>query len=317
MNKVILVALALGFLFAVPHVAASPSAVIQNDSSYTDSIGYYHVVGEVLNTGDASLTLIKISGVFKDSGSQVVDTELTYAYADYLPAGQKTPFDLFISDTQRSAHVASYNLALEYEAATQTIPIQLTIQGTTSSTDSLGFLEVVGQVQNSGQTISNFTKVVGTFYDQAGKVIDVEFSYTSPSDVPAGQAYGFKLTVANQAISSRVANYALLAESRQYTSVPEFLWPFILLAAALTLTVVATRKKIGATPQTTTLFPGMLCHRGRFHSQLPSWLLFGRELSVLRLIAFLMMRFRNLRQSYLQARSEYRGLLNIPLCFWL
>ena len=177
----------VALLAVLKPVQASPSAVIQNDSSYIDSIGYYHVVGEVLNTGDASLTFIKISGVFKDSSGQVLDTELTYAYSDYLPAGQKAPFDLFISDTQKSSHVASYTLALEYDTATQTFPLHLTIQSTTSSTDSLGFLEVVGQVQNSGQTVSNFTKVVGTFYDQAGKVIDVEFTYTSPSDIPPGR----------------------------------------------------------------------------------------------------------------------------------
>ena len=243
MKKIIFLLVILSTIYMLPHVAASPSALIQNSSSYTDSLGYYHVVGEVLNNGDASLTFIKISGVFKDSSSQVADTEITYAYADYLPAGQKAPFDLFIADTQKSAQVASYTLTLEYETATQLIPLQLTIQGSTSSTDSLGYLEVVGQVHNSGQTLSNFTKVVGTFYDQAGKVIAVEFSYTSPADIPTGQAYGFKLIVMNQAISSRVTNYALFAESNQYTSVPETPWPFIPLAAALTLGWIVLRKK--------------------------------------------------------------------------
>lgn len=243
MKKILPILILLTLAATLPYVHASPNAMIQNDSSYTDSIGYYHVVGEILNTGDTSLTFIKISGVFKDFGGQVVDTELTYAYTNYLPAGQKAPFDLFISDTGKSAHVASYSLALQYDSATQTVPIQLTIQGSTSSTDSLGYLEVVGQVHNNGQTVSNFTKVVGTFYDQAGKVIAVEFTYTSPSDIPAGQAYGFKIIVIDQAISSRVANYSLFAESNQYTSVPEVPWPGILIVAALSLGWITLRKK--------------------------------------------------------------------------
>ena len=243
MKRILPLLVLLTLAAALPYVHASPNAMIQNDSSYTDSLGYYHVVGEVLNNGDASLTFIKISGVFKDSGSQVADTELTYAYTNYLPAGQKAPFDLFVADTQKSSHVVSYTLALEYEATTGAVPLQLTIEGTTSSPDSLGFLEVVGQVRNSGQTISNFTKVVGTFYDQAGKVIAVEFSYTSPSGIPAGQAYGFKLIVDDAAISSRVAKYALFAESNQYTSIPEIPWPFILLSAGLTLCWVVIRRK--------------------------------------------------------------------------
>jgi hypothetical protein len=243
MKKILFVLVILSTIYFLPHVAAAPNATIQNDSGYVDSVGYYHVVGEVLNTGDAGLTFIKISGIFKDTSSQVVDTELTYAYADFLPAGQKAPFDLIILDTQKSAHVASYTLALEYETATQAVPIQLAIQGTTSSIDSIGYLEVVGQVHNVGMSESNFTKVVGTFYGQAGKVIAVEFTYTSPSDIPAGQTYGFKLTILDPAISSHVTNLALFAESHQYTSIPETPRPLILLSAALLLGWVILRKK--------------------------------------------------------------------------
>lgn len=101
----------------------------------------------------------------------------------------------------------------------------------------------LGQVRNTGTQQSNFTKVFATFYDQSGKVIYVDFTYTSPSDIPPGQVYGFKVTGPNSPIASHVATYSLAAESNQYTSVPEFPWPGILLVAALSLGCVGLRKK--------------------------------------------------------------------------
>ena len=50
MKRLLLVLVILSTIYLLPHAAAAPSAVIQNDSSYVDSAGYYHVVGEVLNT---------------------------------------------------------------------------------------------------------------------------------------------------------------------------------------------------------------------------------------------------------------------------
>jgi len=64
MKRLLLVLVILSTIYLLPHAAAAPSAVIQNDSSYVDSAGYYHLVGEILNTGDASLTFINTFNTF-------------------------------------------------------------------------------------------------------------------------------------------------------------------------------------------------------------------------------------------------------------
>ena len=89
---------------------------------------------------------------------------------------------------------------------------------TSKSTNSLGWLEVVGEVKNKGSETSNYTKVIVTLYDSTGKVIYADFTYTSPSDIPAGQAYGFKISLLDSTIASHVSNYELFTESHQYTS---------------------------------------------------------------------------------------------------
>ncbi len=208
-----------------------------------DSLGYFHIVGEVVNSGDVWLQFIKITGTLRNANGQIVDVTTTYAYATYLPPNGKSPFDLLESDTAKSSTITTYTLADDYEQASSTPGNTLVIEDATRSTDSLGEMNILGQIRNKGQATSNFTKVYATYYDHAGRVIYVDFAYTSPSDIPPGQAYSFKITGPNATITSHVANYALLAESDHYTSVPEFRWPPILTAAALTLAVVAIRRK--------------------------------------------------------------------------
>jgi hypothetical protein len=112
--------------------------------------------------------------------------------------------------------------------------------------DSLGDLNVVGQVMNAGTQTSRFTKVIATFYNKAGKVIYVEFDYTSPSDIPAGQTYGFKIIGPSTPISGQVGSFSIFAESDQYfsTPVPEMSWPTLIAAIALVLSVVLMRKSV-------------------------------------------------------------------------
>ena len=41
-------------------------------------------------------------------------------------------------------------------------------------------LEVLGQVTNQGSTATKYTKVVGSFYNESGRVIYVGFTFTDP-----------------------------------------------------------------------------------------------------------------------------------------
>jgi hypothetical protein len=228
--------------FAIPSGHAAAAAVIQNDTSYVSSIGSYHIVGEVLNSGDTWLRFVKVTATMKDTNGQVVDVDFTYAWVERLPPNERAPFDVFEIDTTKSARITSYSLALEFDAA-DPAEVLLQIQGQSTSTNILGHFEVVGEVKNNGPETSPFTKVVGTFYDATGKVVYVDFTYTDPADIPPGQTYGFKITVIDETASAKISRYALFANSAQYMSIPETPWPIVMLAAALTVAIVALRRK--------------------------------------------------------------------------
>jgi hypothetical protein len=219
-------------------VHASAGAVIQNDSMWIDSAGYFHVFGEVKNTGDVWLEFVKITGTFKDSGESVVDVVFTFTLADKVAPGSVAPFDLIEMDAAKVSRIQTYSLALEFQE-TQAIPVKLAILNTGDSKNSLGELEVVGEVQNQGDTPSTFTKVTGTFY-YGPRVVYVGFTFTSPNTIAPGERHGFKLTVPSDERSGIIDHYALAAEGSEYTSVPETPWPALILVAVLVLAEVAT-----------------------------------------------------------------------------
>ena len=246
MKKILFVLVILSTIYLLPHVAAAPSAVVQNDSSYiSSSLGWFNVVGEVLNTGNTPLRFIFITATFKDAGGIVVDSLQGVADSQYLQPNQKAPFQITDSDAARSSRIASYTLNLEFSPAPAPLAVNLLIQNVGSSTNSLGWLEVVGEVRNAGAAGSKFTNVVGTFYDAGGKVVYVATTYTSPDTIQPNAANSFKLTLTDKAQLPKISKWILFAESDLYTSIPELMWPVIALAAALLLGCVTMRRKRG------------------------------------------------------------------------
>jgi len=216
--------------------------VIQNESVWIDSIGKLHIFGEVRNTGDSWLQFIGIHGTLYDSGGTVVDVIFTFTELSYLAPNQITPFNLVELDSAKSSRTQRYSLVLDYIGSSP-FSVKLKIVNVGNSTNSLGWLEVVGEVENDGDNASNNTRVIGTFYDDAGNVIYVTSTLTSPSKIPSGNKYGFKLIVTDEGLTHKVTRYTTAAESEQYTSVPELSWPLSLFVVTLSVVTFAIRKR--------------------------------------------------------------------------
>jgi len=225
-------------------VQAAAGAVVQNDSMWTDSLGALHILGEVKNTGDVWLRFVKITGTLRDSTGTIVDVVFTYTLLHVVPPDAVAAFNMIEIDAAKSAQVQSYSLLLEFQE-TPALSQRLAVVNVADSKNSLGWLEVVGEVENHGTTPSTYTQVTGTFYDADGKVIYVHFTYTDPAEIPAGARHPFKIVVGSDERSSKTARYALTAESENsgYTSISETPSPMLLAAAALALAVVALRRK--------------------------------------------------------------------------
>jgi hypothetical protein len=230
--------------FAIPTSHAAASATVQNDTMWISSTGSLWIYGEVKNTGDVWLKYVKVTATLRDASNGIVDVVYGYTDLGYVAPDSLAGLSILEMDTAKSARVTSYNLIIEW---TEAAPIanKLVITSVSDSKNSYGWFEIMGEVQNQGDTASKYTKICGIFYDDTGKVIYVYHTYTSPDQIPPSMKYPFKLSVMNEETSNRIVHYSLIAESEsaQYTSVPETPWPIIMLAAALSLAIVAVHRK--------------------------------------------------------------------------
>jgi hypothetical protein len=88
---------------------------ILSHNSFTDSIGYFHVVGEIKNNSPSTATFVKIVGTFYDVNNQVVATDFTYANPNDIGSGDKAPFDLsLLSASVPISQIDHYNLQASY-----------------------------------------------------------------------------------------------------------------------------------------------------------------------------------------------------------
>jgi hypothetical protein len=66
-------------------------------NSFIDSIGYFHVVGEVENDTPALAKFVKVTGTFYNKGNEVVATDFTYTSPQDLAPGDKAPFEIILT----------------------------------------------------------------------------------------------------------------------------------------------------------------------------------------------------------------------------
>jgi hypothetical protein len=81
------------------------------DNSYRDSIGFYHVAGEVTNQGTQKAIFVKVSGTFYNSSGSVVAADFTYTDPKDLEPGQTAPFEIVITSAASTANKIAYALA--------------------------------------------------------------------------------------------------------------------------------------------------------------------------------------------------------------
>jgi hypothetical protein len=138
-------------------------------SSYLAEDGTLHVVGEVKNTGASNLRSIRVIATFYDTSNTVIATDFSYTDITILKPNQKSPF--LILEKKYAQNYASFKLDVDYETTKEEPYIGLIIQSPKSDS-STGTYRVMGEVKNTGNRIMKHVKVVGTFYDSSGQVLD-------------------------------------------------------------------------------------------------------------------------------------------------
>ena len=79
--------------------------------------------------------------------------------------------------------------------------------------DSIGYLHVVGEIQNATPDSVTFVKATATFYDKNNNVVATDYSYTSPSDLGPGDKAPFEIILTSASIPVKQIHHRTIIAS--------------------------------------------------------------------------------------------------------
>ncbi len=208
--------------FLVPPIHAVSGVDVLSTSGFFDFVGFYHVVGEVQNTGDIALSSVKITATFYDASDEVVGALDAYTALDVLLPGRKSPFEILFIDISRSGKIDHYRLDLQYVILEPPFLIGLEILSNSSREDDVGMLHVEGEIKNVGADAATGVKVAATFYDAKDTVVAAAVTPSSPRNLDPNENANFDIVLIYTSRVHLVTSYSLTAESEQYAIVPEY-----------------------------------------------------------------------------------------------
>ena len=226
------------FVGIIPVAFADVS--IQNDQKYFGDDGTMHIVGEIQNEMDAPLSQISVHATLYDKNNQIIGTKETDSLVNIIMPEMKGPFDFILTDPE-SKKAATYSLDVNYKVSA---PKNQVIEITDSelSRDNLNNLMITGTVLNRGEITANTVAVVATLYDKEGNVAAVSRVHPEPDYLRTDGEMFFLVTIPDKTQTYEIEGYSLVAESEEYTAVPEFpIGSLVLLGGSLSTYIIVTR----------------------------------------------------------------------------
>ena len=222
--------------FAVP--TAFADVYIDNDHKYIGNDGTIHIVGEIMNETDKPINQVEITATLYADDDNVYQRNTENLTSIIMPE-MKGVFDLII--TEDIGSIDYYTLDVDFKI---TQPKDQVIEITSSefTWGPVNNIVIQGTVANNGEITANMVKVVAALYDRDGNVVAVSQANTKPDYLRASGESFFLIPILDKTQVDEIVDYSLIAESEEYTAVPEFpLGSGILLVASLSAYIALTK----------------------------------------------------------------------------
>jgi len=95
---------------------------------------------------------------------------------------------------------------------------EVNILSNTGYIDSLGWYNIVGEVENTGDVAVTWVEIEATFYDVNNTMLATEDSYMTLNTLNPGRKSPFDITLMNEVLAAKVNNYSLTVLSSSVTS---------------------------------------------------------------------------------------------------
>lgn len=81
--------------------------------------------------------------------------------------------------------------------------------------DSIGYLHVVGEIENNTPNLITYVKATATFYDINNQVVGTDYTYTNPTDLGSGDKAPFEIILTSASIPLSEIDHYRVAPSYQ------------------------------------------------------------------------------------------------------
>jgi hypothetical protein len=145
---------------------------VLSQTAYMDSVGYFHIVGEVANISNETVRSIQITASIYDPSHVIIGTGSTYTDVDTLGPGEKSAFYLTSNDLSQVGQIGTYQLSISSQPAFgEQKPAFLRLTIGRAYIDAINTYHLIGQVTNEGDRPATLVEVSGAFYDYNHQVI--------------------------------------------------------------------------------------------------------------------------------------------------
>ena len=212
---------------------------IQNDQMYFGDDGSLHIIGEIQNNFNAPLNQIEVQASLFSNGV-LVDSIKRGPLLNTIMPEMRGPFD-FIILGDKAKNVDEYSLDIVYKISEPKGQV-LDITESNFERDSFDNLVITGTVTNRGEITANTIVVIATLYDTEGNVAGVSKTQVEPDYLRANDETFFFVQIPDKSQLNPIVDYSVVAQSEEYTAVPEFpLGSMILLASSVSVYVILSR----------------------------------------------------------------------------
>lgn len=212
MKRIALIAICVAVVTVLGAYSDSGSSQVEliSMSGYIGPLGYPQVVGELENTGEVNVRFVGVVVTWYSPDDTIVGTDSTYAILDIIKPGELSPFKSTM--LIKNPDVERFKVQWEWDRTTEQPRRDVIVIDNNAYVNSLGMLEVVGEVENTGSNTAIFVQIIGTFYDSEGEVIEVDTTYAELDTLRPGRTSPFKMTLLNKAVASRIDTYGLVVQ---------------------------------------------------------------------------------------------------------
>ena len=169
---------------------------ILSHKSYVDSLGWYHIVGEVQNNSNAPMEFVEVIAKLYDEANVVIGTKLTFTAPDVIFPGGRAPFDIIALRRSQWDKIKQYQLQVKGDVSEKLLRQNLVLLDQASRIEN-GVLFVSGQVQNTGAEPS-LVKLIITLYDADHNVINTNWGYADAGLILPNQTSSFEVKIQHQ-----------------------------------------------------------------------------------------------------------------------